>query len=221
MKITRAFICVSLISGCTLLDQNNIAPGYKEAYQSIRSLLSGNKDNESITKDLISNIPYASAIVSIGKGQNALLILESVSSNEEYTWISSDGVYLVLKHGRIIRTAGLENNLIDTVQPIKGFSDSMKHNETSYLKYLSYDEPELINLRVNVSLKFLKKEEIDLFTRTSELNLFQEEIKNEYLGWSETNKYWVDDNFFVYKSIQYISPRLPPIYFEVTKKPAR
>jgi hypothetical protein len=220
MKIIKAFVCISLLSGCTLLDQSNIAPGYKEAYQSIRSLLSGNKDNEFITKDLISNIPYASAIVSIGKGQNALLILESVSANKEYTWVSSDGVYLVLKHGRIIKTAGLENNLINTVQPIKGFSDSMKYKETSYLKYLSYDMPELINLKVNVSLKFFKKEEIDLFSRTTYLDLFEEEIVNEYLGWKETNKYWVDDNFFVYKTIQYISPRLPPIYFEVTKKPA-
>ena len=32
------------------------------------------------------------------------------------------------------------------------------------------------------------------------------------------NKYWVDDSNFVWKSIQSISPRLPKIYIEVTKK---
>ena len=52
------------------------------------------------------------------------------------------------------------------------------------------------------------------------LSLIEEDLKNEYLGWSVTNKYWLDDEGYVWKSIQHISPKLPPFIIEVTKKPA-
>ena len=39
-------------------------------------------------------------VVKIGNSPSALMILESVS-NDEYTWISADGVYFVLKKGRL------------------------------------------------------------------------------------------------------------------------
>ena len=39
-------------------------------------------------------------LVKIGKGPTALMILEGVNG-DEYTWVSADGVYLVLKEGKI------------------------------------------------------------------------------------------------------------------------
>ena len=53
-----------------------------------------------------------------------------------------------------------------------------------------------------------------------ELILIEERIENQYIGWKETNKYWVDDTNFVWKSEQFISPRLPKFIIEVTKKPS-
>ena len=32
-------------------------------------------------------------------------------------------------------------------------------------------------------------------------------------------KYWLDDSNYVWKSVQNISPKIPPISFTVTKKP--
>ena len=53
-----------------------------------------------------------------------------------------------------------------------------------------------------------------------ELLLVSEQITNDYYGWRFTNHYWIDDDFFVWKSIQIISPKIPEFNIEITKKPS-
>ena len=38
------------------------------------------------------------------------MILESIN-DDDYSWVSADGVYLVINNGKIIKTHGLNNNL--------------------------------------------------------------------------------------------------------------
>jgi len=52
------------------------------------------------------------------------------------------------------------------------------------------------------------------------LNLIEEVTLNKYLGWEVSNLYWMDDEGFIWKSEQNISPKLPTVYIEVTKKPS-
>ena len=204
------------VSGCSSLS-NSIAPGYSEAFRTINNAVFGYKDTQ-ITKEIIDNIPYASSLLKIGKGPQGLLILESLSGNKE-TWISADDVYLVIQNGRIIKTAGLNNNLIDFISPVKDFNDLDQDQVNRY--FYSYDQPYLRNLEVRAELKVKTKEPVELFNKTLNLLLIEEEITNDYLGWNYTNRFWVDDQGEVIKSIQYISPRLPPFSLLVTKKPSR
>jgi len=75
-------------------------------------------------------------------------------------------------------------------------------------------------MKVEVQRKYKGLEKVDLLKGESELHLIEENIKNNFIGWNVTNKYWMDDNSFVWKSEQYISPKLPKFILEVTKKPA-
>ena len=106
-KVIFLFSIVFLIS-CSSLNNGKIAPGYFEAFESITNLIFG-YDNQ-IDPQIIENIPYASIKVRIGKGPEALMILQRVNG-EEYTWVSADDVYIVIKNGKIIKTQGLPNNL--------------------------------------------------------------------------------------------------------------
>ena len=66
------------------------------------------------------------------------------------TWVSADQVYIVLKKGRVIRTLGLQNNLVSylsSFDEIKLLLDSQKGSK-SYYAYYSYDNPSLNNLKV-------------------------------------------------------------------------
>ena len=211
-------LIIITLTSCSSLG-SKIAPAYVDAFKAIKNAVVGFEDTE-ITKDVIDNIPYASSLLKIGKGPRGLLILESISGDKE-TWISADGIYLVIENGRIIKTAGLNNNLIDFISQNKDFKKLNESVGLTYKYYYSYDYPALRNLEVMAELKVKGQQEIKLFNETLNLLLVEEKITNYYLGWSFTNKYWIDDNYRVIKSIQKISPKLPEFTLLVTKKPSR
>ncbi|MDB4816145.1 YjbF family lipoprotein [Gammaproteobacteria bacterium] len=196
------------------MEQNRIAPGYAEAFSAINNAIFGFEGNK-FSQDLISSIPYASSILQIGKGPLGLLILESKNNLQE-TWVSADGVVLIIESGRIIKTSGLGHNLKDLVY--------VNTNELNFIEdknyYYSYDEPQLIDLKVEVKSEILGLEEVELNGRKLELILLKETIFNEHIGWETTNLFWYDSSGFVWKSIQSISPKLPKFTFIVTKKPS-
>ena len=219
MPIKNTYVLIFSLFVASCASVGSVAPGYVEAFNTIKGLIVG-YENELITPDLIKNIPYASSILKIGKGAPALIILESKEEEQE-TWVSSDGIYLVFKEGRIVKTSGFFNNLINFKSVETNFASLMDTNESeSLIYYYSYDDPELIDMRVQASRRFVAKEKVQLIDREEELNLIEEQIVNHYIGWEVTNKFWIDDDMFVWKSEQYISPKLPKFYTEVTKKPA-
>jgi len=210
-----------ILQSCSLdsIDRR-IAPGYVEAFRTIKNSFI-DLDNELITPELIENIPYASLTLKIGRGAPGLLILESVDGNKQ-TWVSADGVYLVLEKGRIIKTAGLFNNLVNFKTAKNDFADLMdsKSFET-LINYYSYDVPELNDLRVVAKRQFIQMEQVKLLSFEKSLHLIDENISNDFIGWKRQNKFWVDDENFIWKSEQFISPKLPKFQIEITKKPAR
>ena len=218
LKYIYSIFFFIILSSCASLG-NSLAPGYVDAYKAIKNAVIGFEDT-GITKDTIDNIPYASSLLKIGKGPQGLLILESISSSRE-TWISADGVYLVVENGRIVKTAGLNNNLIDYISPIKDFRNINELLGQTYKYYYSYDYPELRDLKVEAQFKLKGKQEIKIFDEVYDLILIEEEITNHYLGWSFINKYWTDEEYNVIKSVQKFSPILPEFTMVVTKKPSR
>ena len=74
-------------------------------------------------------------------------------------------------------------------------------------------------MQIASSFSLKGKRDIQLTFDRKELFYVSEKISSEEISWYEENSYWIDSKDFVWKSIQHISPRLPPIYIEVTKKP--
>lgn len=222
MKIKNLFILFFIFNSCSVMDidRSNVAPGYSQAFTAIRAAIFGSEVN-TISPELVKEIPYASMKVRIGKGPAGLMILES-KNGDTTTWVSADGVYLVLRKGKIMQTSGLINNLTDLNSNSYFNSDSYLANipEESYKSYLSYDVPLLRNLEVVSNYSKGITEGVKLLNSTKELTEFKERITSPIIGWKAENKYWHDKNFFVWKSEQQISPKVPKIYIEVTKKPS-
>ncbi len=208
-------ILIILICSCASIDTNKVAPGYIEAFNSIKNYVIGFENV--IEPEIINNIPYASILVKIGKGPEALMILQNIN-NEDYVWVSADGVYLVTNNGKIIQTYGLINNLKEKLSSSLNWDEDLYENK-EFISYNSYNPPALQNLKVISQYTYKGKENIELTFGNKNLNLIEEKISSKEVGWSELNFYWVDENNFVWKSIQHISPKLPEIYIEVTKKP--
>ncbi len=208
-------ISLILFHSCASIDTNKVAPGYVEAFAAIKDLITGVENN--IQPELIEKIPYASILVKIGKGPEALMILETINE-EDYVWVSADGVYLVTNNGKIIQSYGLINNLKEKLSPSLNWDENLYENK-EFISYNSFDPPALNNLKVISKYTNKGKVNIELTFGTKNLNLIEEKISSNEIGWSGTNSYWVDENNFVWKSIQNISPKLPEISLEVTKKP--
>ena len=90
-----------------------------------------------------------------------------------------------------------------------------------YYAYYSYDYPELYGLKTKVETKNLGKKIISILGEEKEVFLLEEKVVSKEIGWKVKNSYWVDSSSgFVWKSRQYISPKLPVLEIQVTKKPA-
>ena len=213
LKINSILI-VLVLSSCSTISSNNIAPGYGQAYEEIKNFLFGYESN--LDLNYIEAIPYASMIVKIGNGPSGLMILES-KVNDKYTWVSADGVYLVIQKGRIIQSQGLSNDLDEVVNSFKGWEGKFKNKQL--ISYFSFDEPLLSNLKILSIFNTIGMEDVELQMQSLNLKLVVERISAPIVGWERVNKYWIDENNFVWKSNQNISPRLPNISYEVTKKP--
>jgi len=203
------------------LNVKKLAPSFAFAYESIKNTLVGYPDLN-ITREMVENIPYASGLLKIGKGAQGLVILESIK-NKNYLWVSKDKVYILTKDGRIERSLGLINNLTKITSIDQSFKDVLtKPNPvTDYYSYYSFEEPLLMDLRVSISLENKGIQEIEILGEKKKLILIEESISNDLIGWKEKNKFWVDpSDYFVWKSEQNISPKLPTFKFQITKRPA-
>tara|TARA_X000000368_G_C22940740_1_gene672027 strand:- start:340 stop:1011 length:672 start_codon:yes stop_codon:yes gene_type:complete len=218
IRLLTLYLSTLILLSCSSLKsalQNNIASGYGEAFRTVKAALFG-AENTLITQDLVDNIPYASMMVSIGKGAPALMILETVNG-EETNWISADNVFFKIKRGKIVQTSGLLNNLVRVESPKYSFN---LRQENSFYSYYSYDKPKADNIKLTISRKIKSLETVYILNKEMELLLIEEELISRYLGWKIKNKYWIDDEGFVWKSIQTISPKIPPIEILITKKPS-
>ncbi len=203
---------------CSSFPSNNIAPGYLETFNSIKNAVMG-YESEFINRELIDNIPYASLTLKIGKGPKGLLILESIK-NDQYYWISADSIYLVTKGGRIIKTEGLDNDLKEIIYPRISFQSILSGELNHFKAYYSFSNPELNNLELQFKYTLKGEDQVKILDEYMDLILVHEQVSSDQLGWKFTNKYWLDKDYYVWKSLQYLTPLLPGFNIEITKKPS-
>ena len=207
-----------LLSNCSSLDVNRIAPGYVEAFKTLEAFVFGNNDS-AITPEIIERIPYASLLIKIGKGPEGLMILESKDDSKSF-WVSADDVYLLKSNGKIIQTKGLSNNLDEILYSVD-FSNLLKiDTNQTYIYFASFSDPKLYNLKLESKFFIKEAKSIDLHNGAKFLTLIEEKVSSEELGWEVTNKYWVDNKSYIWKSEQFISPKIPKLFIEITKKPS-
>jgi len=218
MKKYKIAIFILILEGCSTFDFSRVAPGYAEAFSSLNILIFGHKDSL-ITADLIERIPYASLVMNIGKGPKGLMILET-KKDKKLTWVSADNVYIVEIDGKIIKTEGLNNNLEEILYTVDFSNLGEEDTKQEYIYYVTFSEPLLSNLKLQVRFDKKERQLTNLLNQKIFLTLIEENIYSSELGWKVTNHYWIDDNSFIWKSKQTITPKVPELYIEITKKPS-
>ena len=216
-KFLTIFYCFFIIS-CA---QNpNLV---SSSFSTIFSLVSDDlfKKENGISPEVIESIPYASSLINFKKSPKSLVILQS-KQKDTYTWVSADSRVFLTKNGRVVGTMGLPNDLYKINRPNISFREILsKSGLMNYVAYYSFKKPSLNNLRVEISAQVIGNQRISILQDYKDLILVEEKLVSKKINWKKTNRYWVDpENFFVWKSEQNISPKLPMLSLEVTKKPA-
>ena len=220
-KIAKFFIIFSFIIINSCAQNPNIA---SSSYSAIFSLIGETllKKDNSISPEIIESIPYASSLINFKKSPKSLIILQT-KVKDTYTWVSSDSRVFLTKNGRIVGTMGLPNDLYKIERPNISFEEILnKTGSINYVTYYSFKKPTLNNLKVEISVEVIGRKKINIFGNEKDLILVEERLISKKINWKRTNRFWIDPKtYFVWKSIQNISPKLPELTLEITKKPAK
>ena len=164
------------------------------------------------------SLPYASIAVSAKNRSRALLVLGKAEGDERQ-WISADRGVLVTRHGRIIRTVGLNENLIKTdfsgPDFFERWGDERKSSKVN--RVVDLMPGNRYGVAITSIFKAVGKETINIGSRSYQTTRFEENGTAPLLSWTFSNSYWADDKGNVWRSIQQLSPNAPAMTIEVTK----
>jgi len=173
-----------------------------------------------ISRERVSNLPYASIAANIGKGPRTLMILWR-SERDDRHWLTSDGSALVTRGGRVVRTVGLPVNLRESLpigeDPVAiGLQSVVAQQQSGRV----IDMDEAYGLRIDAVIEPLGPAIITIADIDFETQVFREINRVRHMNWTFVNIFWVDPaDGFVWKSQQHFARAYPPLTIEVLKPP--
>ncbi|MFD1802056.1 YjbF family lipoprotein [Mixta tenebrionis] len=100
--ILLLFFCL-LLQACT--------PAQQGLMESVKQAFAG-LDDVTVPVERIQSLPYASIYLRVNQGQRLFLVL-GYAENGQHKWITQDRAMLVTQNGRLIKTLGLSDNLLE------------------------------------------------------------------------------------------------------------
>lgn len=215
----RRLLFAALATSLTGCGESPLGSTVVEAY---RLTVSGHP-GVPIERANIAKIPYASMAAKIGKGPRSILILWQTGNGEDL-WLSADRAALVTRGGRIIRTAGLPENMRGTAfygsDPLAaGLQDPA--NRIPHTRTIDFESGDRTTVALDAHFETVGPETVTIADIDFDTIEVRELCRARTENWSFTNRYWVDPaDGFVWKSLQHIARSFPPIEIEILKPPA-
>jgi hypothetical protein len=131
---------------------------------------------------------------------------------------------LATRKGRIVKSAGLPETLANTIfvgpDPIITRGANQWDAPVPARRFVDIEPGAHYGITIASTIERIGVEEIEILGRRHQTILLRERAYAAHLDWSFENYFWLDmETGFVWKSIQHVTPSLPPIEIE-TLKPA-
>jgi hypothetical protein len=147
----------------------------------------------------------------IGPQGSAVLILGNIDGNRQ-AWYGAHQVVVFLEHGRVVKTAGLSQNLDGMQLPA---NDPFVRGLQNLVAPLDYSRSEdwspgyRYGVHVDAKLIPARREQLTILGTTHPVLRVDEQISAPAAHYRATNHYWVDpQDGFVWKSEQQVAPGL-------------
>ncbi len=203
----------SLVAGCVE------SPAIFNALKTLKYSVAGFPDVP-IRREAVSKIPYASISAKIGIGPRSILILWR-REHDDLHWISADRAIIVTRHGRVVRTYGLPENLKDTQSLSKDPLNRTLHlsnGNVSFSRAVDIDIDKRYSIPIESVFEKIGPRQVTIAEIEIKTVLFAERNTARTINWSFTNYFWVDQfDGYVWKSRQHIARSFEPINIEILK----
>lgn len=160
----------------------------------------------------------------LGNGPRAVLLLERIENNGRY-WVSAERATVVTRNGRIVKTAGFEQNLAHTQatqeDPLARSPHEMDAPKSYFREVDLRLEDRYESIAIDSVLEIVGPRTIEILDLEFDTILIREKSRARTVNWKFENLYWVDVyDGFVWKSRQHFVRGLPPMEIEVLKPAA-
>ncbi|MQT75621.1 MULTISPECIES: YjbF family lipoprotein [Pseudomonas] len=204
MKILRNLALLALpvvLSGCSPLMSASIDT-LKASFQGAKSI--------DLTQAQVDALPYAQIQVTTSSSEGVMALARQRGELE--FWIASGKQTLLIRNGFVVRSIGLlggtDGTRFDGESPFKRGLHQLPDDYTS-TRWIDLYEGQRTGLPVHS--RFVRKslETVEILDKEYELLRVDERMEIPDLGYSATNRYWVDPSSGVIQvSVQHLSPDL-------------
>lgn len=179
---------------------------------------------EPMNADYVRSLPFASMSARYLGFPRALVVLAEARPNGDQSWLSGQRELIVTRHGRLMKTVGLVQNLAGT-QLVDSRVDNALGAVTggddteSVDRFIDIAPDNLFGLAVHSSSTVLPNSEIHtILDLQFELEHRVEHCRVDDIDWRFDNHFWFSTTTGeLLKSHQYVAPKIPPIELEIYK----
>lgn len=176
----------------------------------------------SVTLKEVQDTPFASLGVRVGGGAQSMLVLASRSGGTG-VWTSASHIALEIAFGRILRSAGLPQNLSGTTfsgpDPLAGgFANLREPAKTA--RALDFEDRNAYGITVDSVIDPAGRDPVDVLGTRIPCMHAVEHCSAPALSWNFTNEYWASaETGLVWRSVQTIHPDLPALEIVLFRPP--
>lgn len=176
-----------------------------------------------VDRSKVAELPYASVGVEIEDLPQFLFILANQNATDDLYTLGYQ-ISIVLRNGRIIRTNGFGRNVLggrwkgaDIIQTAAA-SPGVVYGD----RYMETSERGIATRDVHCSAQAVGDESVTILGSPVATRHVRESCDVEELKWAFENDFWVDPvSGQVWRSIQYIHPKIEPIVIETFRPSSR
>lgn len=155
--------------------------------------------------------PYFQLQVTSHDGE-AVMILASVQ-DARLGWYGAEGQAVFLRHGLLIKTLGLTQNLDAVLLTQEDpFASGLQHLQQplTYTRVMDWSPGYRYGVQAQAQLQPRGMEDVDILGTVHHLRRVDERVRSAQAGLDVVNHYWVDPvDGFIWKSRQYATPDMP------------
>lgn len=175
------------------------------------------RDGVNLTDDEIHSMPYASQYVTLNHGPQLFVVL-AFSEDGQQKWVTQDRAMLITQNGRLIKTTGLADNLLQVshvdADPLN--APGKIRDGAGWTRLMGWTEHQQVRYATARSqFRWKGDDSLKTGSSTTAVRVLEETVTTDEARW--TNRYWIDSDGQIRRSEQSVGADYYPVTTQLIK----